>query len=91
MCVLQILLFWIPVAGSLIAGFVGGRKAGGVGEAATAVFLPTIGFSVLFSVLAAAISTLPVIGVFAGAGGFEYAALHVVPLLAGAAVGGLRA
>ena len=30
MLVLSTLLFWLPVAGPLIAGFVGGRKAGGV-------------------------------------------------------------
>jgi len=30
MAVLSCLLFWLPVAGPLVAGFVGGKKAGGV-------------------------------------------------------------
>lgn len=32
---LSILLLWIPMLGPLIAGFVGGRKAGGIGGAST--------------------------------------------------------
>ena len=40
MLVLSILLFWLPLAGPLIAGFVGGRKSGGVGNAILAALLP---------------------------------------------------
>ena len=39
---ISLLLFWLPVFGPLIAGFVGGKKAGGVGSALGAVFLPAI-------------------------------------------------
>lgn len=42
MLFLSILLFWLPIIGSLIAGFVGGRKAGSVGRAILAGLLPTI-------------------------------------------------
>ena len=37
---LSILLSWIPLFGGLIAGYVGGSKAGSVGRAVAAVFLP---------------------------------------------------
>ncbi len=37
---LSILLSWIPIFGGLIAGYVGGSKAGSVGRAVAAVFLP---------------------------------------------------
>ncbi len=37
---LSILLSWIPIFGGLIAGYVGGSKAGSVGRAVVAVFLP---------------------------------------------------
>jgi hypothetical protein len=89
MFLLEILLFWLPVVGSLIAGFVGGRKAGGVGQAAAAVFLPVVIFAVLLSFFATAISAVPLIGALAGFGGFVFAASHVGPLLFGAIVGGL--
>src|SRR3712207_9056820 len=36
---LSVLLFWIPTLGPLIAGFVGGRKAGGVGPAIVAAII----------------------------------------------------
>ncbi len=86
---LEILLFWIPFAGSAIAGFVGGRKAGDVGNAVTAVFLPIIVFAIVLGLMAKALMAVPLIGLFAGLGGFMFATMHVVPLLIGAAVGGL--
>ena len=42
MLILSVLLFWLPVAGPLVAGFVGGRKSGGVGNAILAALLPGI-------------------------------------------------
>jgi hypothetical protein len=56
MFLLSILLFWLPFIGSLLAGFVGGRKAGNLGNAILAVFSPGLifGFALFFlgSVLA---------------------------------------
>lgn len=89
MFVLEILLFWIPFVGSLIAGFVGGRKAGGVGNAIVAVFLPIVVFSIVLGLLAATVVAIPLVGAFAGLGGFMFAAVHVGPLLLGAIAGGL--
>ena len=42
MVMLSILLFWLPVVGPLLAGFVGGKTAGGIGGGIMAVFLPGI-------------------------------------------------
>ena len=44
---LSILLFWMPLLGGLIAGFVGGRKAGKVSEAVLAVILPGLILGIL--------------------------------------------
>lgn len=89
MFLLEILLFWIPFVGSFIAGFVGGRKAGDLGNAVVAVFLPIIVFSIVLGLLATVLVPIPLVGAFAGLGGFMFAAMHVAPLLAGAIVGGL--
>jgi hypothetical protein len=91
MFLLEILLFWVPFVGSLIAGFVGGRKAGGIGNAMLAVFLPIVVFSIVLGMLAASVVAIPVVGAFAGLGGFMFAATHVGPLLLGAIAGGLAA
>ena len=89
MFLLEILLFWIPFVGSFIAGFVGGRKAGDLGNAIIAVLLPMIVFSILLGAMATALVGMPLLGAFAGLGGFMFATTHVGPLLAGAVVGGL--
>ena len=91
MFVISILLFWIPILGSLIAGFVGGRKAGSVGSAIVAVFLPGIIFFVVLLLLAASLVGIPLIGIAAGAGGLMLSLLHVGPLLIGAILGGATA
>ena len=50
MFIISILLFWLPVAGPLVAGFVGGMKAGSLGGAIIATILPSIVLGiVLFS------------------------------------------
>ena len=89
MFLLEILLFWIPFVGSFIAGFVGGRKAGDLGNAVIAVLLPLVVVAILLGVLATSLVGIPLVGAFAGLGGFMFAATHVGPLLAGAVVGGL--
>ncbi len=91
MFVVSVLLFWLPVFGSLIAGFVGGKKAGGVGPAVLAVFAPALVLAVLSFVFTTTMTGLPLVGVVAGAGGFALAAVGVGPLLVGAVVGGALA
>ena len=88
MIVLSILLFWLPGIGPAIAGFVGGRKAGGVGPAVLAVLLPAIVFGGLLFAFATALTGIPVLGALAGIGGVAIALAHVGPLLLGAIIGG---
>ncbi len=88
---ISLLLFWLPVIGPLIAGIVGGKKAGGIGGALAAVFLPSIVFGAMLFTLAASISGLPLIGAIAGAGGVVLSLAHVGPLLIGAIIGGALA
>lgn len=89
MFVLSILLFWLPVIGPLIAGFVGGRKAGSVGNAIAAVFLPGLVFGAALFLLSGVLFGLPLFAFLAGAGGFVLALAHVGPLLIGAILGSI--
>ncbi|UCD53021.1 MAG: hypothetical protein JSW27_10350 [Phycisphaerales bacterium] len=89
---ISLLLFWLPVFGPLIAGFVGGKKAGGVGAALGAVFLPALVFGIFFFVFGTALTFMPLAGALAGAGGFVVAVgLISGPLLIGAIIGGALA
>jgi hypothetical protein len=91
MFVLSLLLFWLPVLGMFIAGLVGGRKAGSVGTALVAVLLPAVVVAGVMFLLATALTGMPVLGVIAGFGTGVLVVANVVPLLAGAVVGGLLA
>jgi hypothetical protein len=88
MSILSLLLFWLPVIGPLIAGFAGGRKAGTVGGAVIAVFIPAILAGVLMFLGISLLSGIPLIGALAGMGAFALACIHIGPLLLGAIVGG---
>ncbi|HYB44616.1 MAG TPA: hypothetical protein VEL75_22770 [Candidatus Methylomirabilis sp.] len=91
MLLISILLFWLPLFGSLIAGLVGGNKAGGVGAAIVAALLPAILLGIALFLSATLLTGLPLIGLLAGAGGFVLIAAEVGPLLLGAIVGGALA
>lgn len=88
---LSLALIWLPLFGPLIAGFVGGRKAGGVGHALFAVFLPGIVVGILSLFLGTLLSAIPLIGwIFAaafGTAGVLVSVMQVIPLLIGAALG----
>lgn len=86
---LSVLLFWLPIMGPLIAGFVGGRKAGTLANAILAVLLPGLVLGAVFFFFASILTGLPVFAFLAGAGGFVMAAAHVGPLLLGAIVGAI--
>jgi hypothetical protein len=89
MFVLSILLFWLPVIGPLLAGFVGGRKAGTLGNAVVAVFLPGIVVGAFLFFFAGVLMGFPLLGLVAGAGGAILALGHVGPLLLGAILGAI--
>ena len=92
MFLISVLLFWLPFFGPLIAGFVGGKKAGGIGSALGAVFLPALILAVLFFVFGTALTFMPLVGAVIGAGGFIAAAgLVSGPMLLGAIIGGALA
>jgi hypothetical protein len=91
MFIISLLLFWLPVVGPLVAGIVGGKKSGGIGNALLAVFLPAIVFGILLFFVATSLTGLPIIGALAGAGGLILALAHVGPLLIGAIIGGILA
>lgn len=89
---LSAVLFWMPVVGGLVAGFVGGRKAGTPGRAIIAAILPGLIFGLLVFFVGGLIGWIPLIGqlfaAVAGLGGFVLSFMNVVPLLIGAALGG---
>jgi hypothetical protein len=91
MFVLSILLFWLPVLGMFIAGLVGGRKAGSVGTAVGAVLLPALVVAVVMFLMATALTGIPLLGAIAGFGAGVLVVANVVPLLAGAVIGGILA
>ena len=91
MFIVSLLLFGLPFIGPLIAGVVGGQKAGGVGSALLAVFLPGILLGVALFFLASSASGIPVVGVVAAAGGMTFALANIGPLLLGAIIGAVIA
>jgi len=89
MLLISVLLFWLPFIGPLIAGFVGGKKAGGLGNAIIAVFVPAIIMAVLLFTFATTLTGAPLIGFIAGSGGFVLVVSNVGPLLLGAIIGAI--
>lgn len=88
-------LFWLPVVGGLVAGFVGGRKAGSPGRAVLAAVLPGVLFGLITFFLGNLIGWVPIIGhlfgLLAGMGALVLSSMHVLPLLIGAVIGGATA
>jgi hypothetical protein len=88
---LSLLLFWLPVVGPMIAGAVGGWKAGDLRRALLAVFLPAVGTGILVAVGIGWLTHLAFWGFLAGLGGLVLALLNVGPMLVGAIAGGIAA
>lgn len=88
---LSLLLFWMPVFGPLIAGVVGGVKAGTVGRAIAAVFVPAILTGALAAAGVTYLADWYPWGLLAGFGAVVICLLNVVPLFAGAVVGAVVA
>jgi len=91
MLLIAILLFWLPVIGPLIAGIVGGRKAGSVGNAILAVILPVVFLGAALLFFGTALTGIPLLGALVGLGAALLLLLHAGPLLLGAIIGGLVA
>jgi hypothetical protein len=88
---LSLLLFWLPVVGPLLAGLVGGWKAGSPGRAVIAVFLPALLTGLMAFAGVTYLTDWYVWGLLAGVGGVLLSLLNIVPLLGGAFLGGLAA
>lgn len=87
---LSLLLFWLPVVGPFVAGFLGGRRAGTIGRAIAAVFLPAVLTGLM---IGAGITYLVEAfwGVLAGVGFTVWSLLTIGPMLLGALAGGVVA
>lgn len=90
MGVISLLLFWLPALGPLIAGYVGGKKAGSASRGALAAILPAgiVGL-IIWALVSAA--NLPFIGAILGGAAMILVVLHSLGLLAGALIGGTLA
>jgi uncharacterized protein with PQ loop repeat len=91
MFVISLLLFWLPGIGSLIAGVVGGKQAGGVIAGILAALLPGIVVALGLFFAGTILTTLPIIGAVLAGGGLLLYVLYIPPLLIGALIGGLLA
>ena len=89
MILLSILLFWLPVVGSFLAGLVGGKKSGSLVNALLAAILPALLFGALLTFLGTVFTGLPIIGIIAGTSSFVLTGSGVGLLLVGAIIGGL--
>ncbi len=92
---LSMLLFWAPLVGGLIAGFVGGRKAGTAGRGIAAALLPGFLLFVVTFFFGGILGAIPILGqlfgLVAGLGAVALSTMHVIPLLLGAVIGGATA
>lgn len=88
MTILSLLLGWIPIFGSLIAGYVGGKKAGSVSNAIIAVALPALLLAILIYTV---FSSLPIVGALIAGAAFTIVIVYNLILLIGAVIGGASA
>ena len=90
MAFLSVLLFWLPALGPLIAGYVGGKKAGGVPTGILAAIIPAVVVGLLIFGAGGALG-LPIISAVLGSVGFAFVAVHSFILIVGAVIGGALA
>ena len=91
MFVISLLLFWLPGLGTLIAGIVGGKQAGGILAGLMAAMLPGLIVAIGLFFAGTMLTTLPVIGSVLAGGGLLLYILYIPPLIIGALIGGLLA
>lgn len=91
MAVISLLLFWLPLLGPLLAGFVGGRTAGSAGRGLFAAILPAVVLCIMLLAIGTALTGLPVIGAIASISLFLVILIQALPLLLGALIGGATA
>ena len=90
MVILSVLLFWLPVVGPLLAGFVGGRKAGSPGAAFVAAILPAlVAGGLLWLIVAALPDVAAWVGALFGLALAFVIAIQMGLVILGAIAGGL--
>ena len=89
MFIISLLLFWLPAIGPLIAGIVGGKRAGGVINGQIAALLPGLVLAAILFFSGTILTTLPVFGAFIAGLGLLIYLLYVPVLMIGALIGGL--
>ena len=86
-----LLLIWLPIAGFLISGSVGGYKAGSPGKALGAAGLSILTISIGAATLTGVIADMPLLGAGLGLLTGGYLLLQSAPLVVGALIGGVAA
>ncbi len=86
--ILSALLFWLPVAGPAIAGYVGGRKAGGPLRGIIAVAIPAVVMLVVLAALSEGYGILP--SSVVGGGDIDIEGLGELPTSAVPILGSLK-
>lgn len=89
MFLISLLLCWLPLAGPLIAGIVGGRTAGSIGRGFLAAIIPVVALGLWVFFFTTLLTSVPVIGMLASVGLVVMLLLYELPLLLGVVVGGL--
>jgi hypothetical protein len=91
MFIISLLLFWLPGLGSLIAGIVGGKQAGGVMAGLMAALLPGLLVAAALFFAGTMLTTLPIVGALLAGSGLLLYIVYLPPLIIGALIGGLLA
>ena len=91
MLLLSLLLFWLPGLGSLIAGLVGGKMAGGAGRGLLASILPSLLLGAALLAITQWLTGTMWMAALAGIGGFMIAVIGAGAMVIGALIGGLLA
>ena len=91
MFIISLLLFWLPGIGSLIAGVVGGKKAGGVMSGLMAALLPGIMLAIALFFSGTVLTGVTCCGGYPRGRGILIYIIYVPTLIIGALIGGLLA
>lgn len=87
MTIVSLVLFWLPALGPLIAGYVGGKKAGSVSRGILAAILPAVVVGGIIWIVVSSLN-LPVIGAALGGVISLILIAHSFGLIIGAIIGG---
>ena len=91
MFIISVLLIWLPGLGPLIAGILGGKVAGGVGNGLAAALLPGVLLAGVLFASGTLMTGMPVFGAMMASGGIFLYIIYIPALLIGALIGGLVA